>query len=517
MVNSEYSINFKRGLWKKNHDEYHIVENKQKNQLTQPKVTVITPVYNAEKFLRKTIESVISQTMGMENIEYILIDDGSKDASRKILLDYSNKYPTIKIVLLKYNTGTPGHPRNIGIQLATSKYICFLDADDWLEPHGLETLVKILEETGDDYVVGKTIEIQSNGSKIVGEHESCKERRSVSPYSIPNIFQHLGPRARMCRTDLLKKYQISFPKMKFAEDKQFFIDVLTFCKTISTTTATIYYLNRKDDNSLRLTNQTNIIQKTRCNLKVIRHVKSKKLDVAHEKVILNRLYEFDSISRFFNTPHFQRTKLKFIYYYLFKIVLKTTSSLNYEFSDNFIEPINGVLYELFKKKRYKDFVKLLEWNKREKVKEIIIKNELPYMVAPFLDEPLRFIPTSLYAELKEECILEDKYILHFKVYGSYVHSINEVIIRNSKNALLEYVQPITVDKEGNGKFRLDLELLEHFPPSNYSIFLRFNDYRKVNIRKLDTRTYKETFQNREYIFYQTVYSNVGLKIVKETN
>lgn len=195
MVNSEYAINFKRGLWKKNHDEYHIVENKQKNQLTQPKVTVITPVYNAEKFLRKTIESVISQTMGMENIEYILIDDGSKDASRKILLDYSNKYPTIKIVLLKYNTGTPGHPRNIGIQLATSKYICFLDADDWLEPHGLETLVKILEETGDDYVVGKTIEIQSNGSKIVGEHESCKERRSVSPYSIPNIFQHLGPRS----------------------------------------------------------------------------------------------------------------------------------------------------------------------------------------------------------------------------------------------------------------------------------------------------------------------------------
>jgi len=317
----------------------------------------------------------------------------------------------------------------------------------------------------------------------------------------------------MCKTGLLKEFNITFPEMKFAEDKQFFIDVLTSCRTISTTTATIYYLNRVDDNNSRLSNQTNIIQKTKCNLKVIQHVKNKRLDVDKEKVILNRLYEFDSISRFFNTPHFQKTKLKFVYYYIFRRVLKTTKSLGYEISDNFIEPINRVLYELYKERKYRDFVRLLEWNKKEKVKDIIIKNELPYMIVPFLEEPFRLIKTSIYAVLREEYILENKYVLTFKVYGSCIHTINEVIIRNSKNVHFEYVEPLVVDDDGNGKLTLCLELLKHLPPSNYSIFLRFHDYRKVNIRKLDNLPNKYTFQNREYIFYQTIYANVGLKIV----
>lgn len=105
--------------------------------------------------------------------------------------------------------------------MARSNYITFLDADDWLEPNGLEVLSSILSESGDDYAVGKTIQVTSKGMSIVGEHESCKERRSESPYSIPHIFHHLGPRARMIKTSVIKDNQILFPEMKFAEDKQF--------------------------------------------------------------------------------------------------------------------------------------------------------------------------------------------------------------------------------------------------------------------------------------------------------
>lgn len=498
----------KKDFKKKN---YTIIDNKIENLNSQLKVTVITPVFNAEKYLRKTIESVISQTLGIENIEYILVDDCSKDSSREILLDYSSKFPTIKVVLLKCNTGTPGHPRNIGIQLSTTKYITFLDADDWLEPNGLETLLNILEKTDDDYVVGKTIQIQNNGTKIVGEHESCKERRNVSPYSIPHIFQHLGPRARMCRADLLKTNLINFPEMKFAEDKQFFIDVLTACKTISTTTAPVYYLNRIDNNN-RLTNQTNILQKTKCNLKVIENVIKKKLDIEKERMILNRLYEFDSISRFFNTPHFQKTRFKWIYYYTFRRVLKTTKTLRYGFEENFTEPIHSVLYELFKKRRYKDLVKLLEWNKNEKVKEIIIKENLPYFVVPFLEKSFRFIRTPMFALLKESYISDDHYILDLNVFGNDIHSIKDVIIRNSKDVLIETSIEVGMERVGNAKVIINLDLLKHMPPSNYSIFLRFNDFMKVNIRKLDIHQTKHCFQNRDYIFYQTIYSNVGLKI-----
>ncbi|WP_142406486.1 glycosyltransferase family 2 protein, partial [Heyndrickxia sporothermodurans] len=121
---------------------YHIVDNKLENRRKPSKVTVITPVYNSEKHLRKTIDSVINQSIGFENIEYILIDDCSTDSSRDILLDYSSKFDNIIVVFLKCNTGTPGKPRNIGIHLSTSKYITFLDADDWLEPTGVNAKIK---------------------------------------------------------------------------------------------------------------------------------------------------------------------------------------------------------------------------------------------------------------------------------------------------------------------------------------------------------------------------------------
>jgi glycosyltransferase involved in cell wall biosynthesis len=354
-----------------NTDGFYVVGNKLESKQNKTKVTVVTPVYNAEKFLRKTIDSVINQTIGFENIEYILVDDCSTDSSRDILLEYSGKYDNIIAVFLKCNTGTPGQPRNLGIQLSTSEYITFLDADDWLESNGLEILYDILEETGDDYVVGKTIQLKSDGTKIVGEHESCKERRNVSPYSIPHIFQHLGPRARMVRASVIKENGIVFPEMKFAEDKQFFIDVLIHSNKISTTKAPIYFLNRLDDNNSSLTKQTNIMQKTDSNIKVIHYILNKNLEPDKEKMILNRLYEFDSITRLFNTGHFQKTKLKPLYYQKFNEVLNTTNGLRYEFSDNFFNPVNKVAYELFKEGKMKQLEKLFEWDKKRKGEECL--------------------------------------------------------------------------------------------------------------------------------------------------
>ena len=76
------------------------------------KVSVIIPVYNAEKYLKNAIESVINQTIGFENIELILVDDNSTDESPKIILDYSEKYENIVSFLSNENHGLPGFGRN---------------------------------------------------------------------------------------------------------------------------------------------------------------------------------------------------------------------------------------------------------------------------------------------------------------------------------------------------------------------------------------------------------------------
>src|SRR5699024_4578489 len=108
---------------------------------------------------------------------------------------------------------------------------------------------------------------------------------------------------RMMNTSFIQKNNIRFPNMKFAEDKQFFIDVLTSCSSISTSKEIIYYANRYKENK-GLTTTTSIFEKTDTNIALINYVIKKKLSTNIEKMILNRLYEFDCITRLFERNHF---------------------------------------------------------------------------------------------------------------------------------------------------------------------------------------------------------------------
>ena len=99
--------------------------------------SVITSIYNAENFLKESIESVINQTIGFEgNVQLILIDDGSTDNSKNIALDYFNKYPN-NIVFLSIPNQGQGNARNIGLDYVKGEFVNFLDADDYLSENAL--------------------------------------------------------------------------------------------------------------------------------------------------------------------------------------------------------------------------------------------------------------------------------------------------------------------------------------------------------------------------------------------
>jgi len=117
------------------------------NKETQPLVTVIAPLYNAEKYIAETTESVINQSY--QNWEMIIVDDCSTDSSREIVKDYETKDSRIKLIESETNFGGPARPRNIGLDNAKGEYIAFLDADDvWLSEK-LEKQVEFLEENKD--------------------------------------------------------------------------------------------------------------------------------------------------------------------------------------------------------------------------------------------------------------------------------------------------------------------------------------------------------------------------------
>jgi|GEM_PF-1930807 len=113
-------------------------------------VSIIMPMYNAEKYVSHALDSLIVQTY--KNIEILAIDDGSTDGSMKILKNYASRHARVKIVALAKNSGV-GTARNAGLDAAKGEYIMFLDSDDWHNPDMVEKMVSAMERRGADLVV----------------------------------------------------------------------------------------------------------------------------------------------------------------------------------------------------------------------------------------------------------------------------------------------------------------------------------------------------------------------------
>lgn len=131
-----------------------------------PKISVIIPVYKVEKYLERCVDSVRKQTL--EDLEIILVDDGSPDNCPQMCDDFA-RYDTRIQVIHKENGGLSS-ARNAGMKVATGEYIFFLDSDDWLELDGMELLYNTAEEYHVDFVRYRAIRSGWPGSP---EHAPC--------------------------------------------------------------------------------------------------------------------------------------------------------------------------------------------------------------------------------------------------------------------------------------------------------------------------------------------------------
>ncbi|WP_458454724.1 glycosyltransferase family 2 protein [Methanobrevibacter sp.] len=119
------------------------------------KVSIIMPVYNAEKYLRDALDSIVNQTIGVDNLEVIIVNDASTDSSKRIIDEYSKKHPTFKPIHLKENTGGPFGPRNIALKHVSCEYVMFLDADDTYTPTACEALYEAIKNTNAGVAFGR--------------------------------------------------------------------------------------------------------------------------------------------------------------------------------------------------------------------------------------------------------------------------------------------------------------------------------------------------------------------------
>ena len=119
-----------------------------------PKLSIIVPVFNTEDYLPNVLESIVNQSIGLENIEVLLIDDCSTDKSWSIIEEYSKKYESIIGIHLLENSQSPSKPRNIGVRNASSDYIIFQDSDDGFTEDACKWLHDVIVEEDVDLVTG---------------------------------------------------------------------------------------------------------------------------------------------------------------------------------------------------------------------------------------------------------------------------------------------------------------------------------------------------------------------------
>ncbi len=135
-------------------------------------VSVITPVYNVEKYIDRTLGSVFAQTY--KNIEIVLVDDQSKDRSAEIIKKYQENHPEIIYYLQPENKGA-GYARNKALELARGQYVAFLDADDMWKPEKIEKQVKLLKERDGSFCF-TAIEMIDGDDKVIKGKRKVKEQ-----------------------------------------------------------------------------------------------------------------------------------------------------------------------------------------------------------------------------------------------------------------------------------------------------------------------------------------------------
>lgn len=192
--------------------------------MNHPLVTIIIPVYNAERYIKKCLDSVLAQTF--DNYEVICIDDGSKDNSYSILQIYQKSFPE-KIRIYKQENAGVAETRNRGIEYSKGKYIFFVDNDDTIESEYLQKHVDLAEATGDDMVI--------SGYKRVNEEGNSIFQDKTKPDAFWEPFKRFAPWGRIYRRDFIVNNNLRFLNNIIGEDDYFNILAATKTDKISVT------------------------------------------------------------------------------------------------------------------------------------------------------------------------------------------------------------------------------------------------------------------------------------------
>lgn len=275
-------------------------------------ISIIMPVYNAEEYLKRSIESIINQTY--DNLEIILINDGSTDNSLNICKEYEKKDERIKIIDQE-NKGVSA-TRNRGINESTGDYIMFVDADDYIEKNMIEDMVaKLTEDDIELIITGIKMNYIKNGQTMTIEEYRLKDKTYTVTEMLDDILVDIdlicvcGPCCKLYKREILKNNNVKFTnEFTMGEDTWYNLDYIDACNGKIVTMSNIYYnYMRENPDSLFTKYYEDYIRITEKVydkfLKLLKRKASNEAVIRYEKSYIFNLIYANSINFKYNTSH----------------------------------------------------------------------------------------------------------------------------------------------------------------------------------------------------------------------
>ena len=199
-------------------------------------ISIILPVYNAEKYIERALKSLINQSY--KNIEVLCIDDGSKDNSYNIIKEFKDE----KIKLFRQENSGPAKARNVGLSNSKGEYIMFCDADDWYEPNMCELMLETIIKQNVDFVICDSNIINTHSSNIRRKGEFDYLKLKLNGYYSINSCKFMTINSmlwnKIFKKNIIDKYDIKFIDGYEHDDSNFFFKYLSCCNNF-------YALNEK--------------------------------------------------------------------------------------------------------------------------------------------------------------------------------------------------------------------------------------------------------------------------------
>lgn len=309
-----------------------------------PKVSIIVPVYNVEKYIKKCLDSLVNQTL--KDIEIIVVNDGSPDNSQKIVDKYIKKYPKKVKAYIKENGGL-GSARNYGIEKSTSDYLMFVDSDDYIELNMVELLYKKVNNTNADMAICRLFSVNED-YKIIDtssfiNNKTCKNNLKYI------LFNNVSVWNRIYKKDIIINNNLEFRSGIWYEDIDFVLKYLTLTQNVEIVDVPLYnYLIRSGS----IMNNKNVL---------------KNLDI---------LLSFDEIIKFLNEhnkfkKYYKEVEFLAIYHiYICGLTRVINIKCNRKSKNKVIKEFNNYINQNFPK--WKKNIYLNELDKRKKMVYILL-------------------------------------------------------------------------------------------------------------------------------------------------